>query len=441
MCPIPDEKNPEHLKQYTSGRKKEVNDQKARTEKLRVEQEAKAAATKKAAAASKASGNQKAAGGKGKAPAAGPSNASGFRQNAGFSQVSSSRSDLSDRLETSTMGLTTYISDQLTESQAQKLEWSSQRFPSLELDTTITRPIDVVSNFVKLNFSKTSNVKINKYRIVLGKINNKPVIKREVRRALIEKLLHTQRPPDGNTVWVSDYHSYVMSVGNLYKAFTGPVGCAYAVPHLRTARPDEICPIVDTVFWHENQFNRDNLTSYFYNKSARGAPWNSYYPESDLRSLNVVVWKQINHGFNGGRAGKKFYPTGTPYPLGDKKSPTFQIHRGYFTSVRPGSESILLNINPATTAFFPEANLQKWINVRWPNGGGSIPFEDQYELKNIRVRFEGDGAAKPRIIYGFSELTVEHQTFELDGPPKVTKTVYEYTQGSRFYPRLSISYH
>lgn len=358
----------------------------------------------------------------------------------GSSQSSSSLPDLSNRQETSTMKSTTYTPEPLTAKQRQKLKWASQRFPKLKMDTSVTRSTDVVSNFVKLNFSETSNVKINKYRIVLGTINKKPVIKREVRRALIEKLLHIQRPPDANTVWVSDYHSYVMSVGSLYREFDGSVGCAYAAPHLRTARPGETCPTLDTVFWHENQFNRDDMTRYFYEIPQGNLP-NNYHPESDLRSLNIVMWKHINRDFAGGRAGKKFYPEGNRFlPLGNISSPTFRLHEGYFTSVRPGNRGLLLNINPATTAFFPETNLQSWIKLRWPNGQGRIPYEDQHELKDIRVRFRGDGVAKPRIIYGFSDVTADRQTFVLEGPPKQTLTVYEYTKRSKFHPSQSRVY-
>jgi len=80
----------------------------------------------------------------------------------------------------------------LTEKQEKEKEWAKDNLklsppsPSKEAGA-----ISIDTNFFKVTIDKLNgnDLDIRKYRIELGKVNNKVPPKREVRRALIEQLL------------------------------------------------------------------------------------------------------------------------------------------------------------------------------------------------------------------------------------------------------------
>lgn len=74
------------------------------------------------------------------------------------------------------------------------------------------------------------------------------------------------------------------------------------------------------------------------------------------------------------------------------------VKRGFFSSMRPGNGSLLLNVNPTTTAFFPPENLHKWINRRRVESALSVDSIWK-ELKDLRVTFSGDAIDKPRAVW------------------------------------------
>jgi hypothetical protein len=90
------------------------------------------------------------------------------------------------------------------------------------------------------------------------------------------------------------------------------------------------------------------------------------------------------------------------------------VKRGFFSSMRPGNGSLLLNVNPATTAFFPPLNLHEWISRRSADVQHGLSLANIWnELKNLRVTFSGDEIDKPRVVHRIGDIvTAERFTFE-----------------------------
>ena len=128
----------------------------------------------------------------------------------------------------------------------------------------------------------------------------------------------------------------------------------------------------------------------------------TYLPDDDLRILNIISWKNISQDdiFGGGRSGKKFYPTppafSSAHMIPNNANPVYILCKGFFTSMRPGAGSLLLNINPVTTAFYPAVRLQDWMIARWPGADGIPPANGLHELEGLRVTFEGDPLIPPK---------------------------------------------
>ena len=145
---------------------------------------------------------------------------------------------------------------------------------------------------------------------------------------------------------------------------------------------------------------------------------------------------------------RKFYPgrfrvDGTS--LGQATSPTYVVHKGFFSSIHPGRESLLLNVNPATTAFYPPIILQDWIRARWPFAA-QLPRPnpiDWTELKLLRVTFEGhkkgaDGYRKRWKIFDIL-LTLggpPQSRLPLNGVPNAGQctTILDYMRSSKYLP-------
>jgi hypothetical protein len=279
----------------------------------------------------------------------------------------------------------------------EKDRWARARFNAVaeNPNNKIERKSVIQTNFLNVNFQ--SSIVLHKYRIQLGTIRRGPdpndiqtITKPEVKRALIEKLLHRQRPPA--VPFASDYVEFIISVGPLYPHFSSPVPCAYNVPHLRSTRAGQDPDVLNTIFWFEGDFDTNRLSNYFgYRNTLNATQLGNYHPDQEIRNLNVLSWYHINDDrtFIGGRSGKKFYSG--QFRAGSQLGGLYLVHRGIFSSMRPGRESMLLNINPATTAFFQAINLQDWINSRW-SAAPHLPRphnEDWKELKDVRVTFKG----------------------------------------------------
>jgi hypothetical protein len=108
-----------------------------------------------------------------------------------------------------------------------------------------------------------------------------------------------------------------------------------------------------------------------------------------LKCLNIISWKSINSrgAFDGGRVGNRFYPNSTEVKKEvNDDAPLYRIRDGFFSSMRPGQGSLLLNVNAITSAFFSPINLQTWIDKCWPVDRPNAK-EFKSKFKDIRVTF------------------------------------------------------
>lgn len=140
----------------------------------------------------------------------------------------------------------------------------------------------------------------------------------------------------------------------------------------------------------------------------------SYLPDEDVRALNIISWARINDkAWTGGRVGKRFYLADGDVGLFKKRNnfeigeqTVYQVRSGFFSSMRPGHGSLLLNVNIATSAFFPSENLLTWIRRRWNT---EIPSErERHELIGVSVVHLNDpadheGKRRHYVIRGFGD--------------------------------------
>ncbi|KAK5124739.1 hypothetical protein LTR85_001452 [Meristemomyces frigidus] len=111
----------------------------------------------------------------------------------------------------------------------------------------------------------------------------------------------------------------------------------------------------------------------------------------------------------------------------------FDIHRGYYTSIRPGADSILLNVNTATAAFYKPMSVAEFYNLfkdrRFRDYGDP---EDMLKGLTVRIAYnrqKHDDAYDPdielhrhRTIAGFGDVPSKEE-FDHNG---TTKTVAQY---------------
>ena len=146
-----------------------------------------------------------------------------------------------------------------------------------------------------------------------------------------------------------------------------------------------------------------------------------------LTALNALISKHVRLNNKGifPAGPNKFFLTHGRYELDE----TFDIHRGYFTSVRPGNQGVLLNINLATSAFFRPISVAEFMKA-----ASRLPGEPTDLLKGLLVRiahqreqFDQDydpnlEENRKRVIAGFG-LPPEKQDFKRNGT-KTTVAAY-----------------
>jgi eukaryotic translation initiation factor 2C len=135
--------------------------------------------------------------------------------------------------------------------------------------------------------------------------------------------------------------------------------------------------------------------------------------------------------------------------------------RGYYTSIRPGTDGPLLNINPATSAFLPPIKVSDFIK-----GMGAVKDKRRYvsqllqgatlKILYIRANYEGSEidynseAARLKIFTQFGDYDFRRQKFyELEdavvGQPRRTKdsdlgtTVHDYFTQSKTQSLIALS--
>lgn len=253
-------------------------------------------------------------------------------------------------------------------------------------------PDAVQSNFFQFTIQNVPNKPLYRYSIHVGDFLKLPKSKesssqgskekrklsRETKRYLISQLLKEAHNKPDALYWVCDYESTIISVGHLYN--TAPDG--KATPYERTGPKNEMQIVNDASISLLGQVNIHHLNAHI-NRADDGNP--SSETAIALDALNIILWRKVNHpGFNGARGGKRFYPA-IPHTPRETASRCYILHQGFFSSVRPGSGSLHLNVSTTTSAFFKPMVLLEWMNTRWPSARYNQK-KFKKELKNVRVK-------------------------------------------------------
>lgn len=307
------------------------------------------------------------------------------------------------------------------------------------------KPLKIEANFFKIEID--SKIQLHRYSIILGEADARgPVIKRfakdgtelpelvrkvkpETKKYLIQELLKAHPP---HTDWATDYSSMIISAGPLYKGSANLVGQETKTPHPRTPkRPNDRPPVVDSSVRFLDIVDINRLNKHLAGKD------HDYNPHADFEALNICSWKNITDGtFKGGRLRNKFYPDSRR----DKSAETegckagslqlYFIRSGFFTSMRPGQGSVLLNINTTTSAFFSPVKLSAWVNKRWPATPSVANFRNA--LKGVRVTLDLHDESRQWAINGLSpNTTIEATMFQIEGHHRPT-SVLDYLTESKY---------
>ncbi|TVY43663.1 Protein argonaute [Lachnellula occidentalis] len=275
----------------------------------------------------------------------------------------------------------------------QKAEWAKLNLELAGSQTsTVKKDVGIVANSFKVDLQH--NVGIRLYRIVLDQIQGHTVTNPDAKRALIDDILSTHQPTA--QTWVTDYRSYVVSVGRLYldPNILNQVGDTFEAPHIRYTHTGAQIDQLTSFIIYERDFDFQRLRNYVDPAVLRDV---TYLPGEDLKMLNILSWKLILDPATPGRfvtVGKNFYCVPVPEILSpqqrlqDRGQDVYILRTGYYSSMRPGNGSLFLNVNATTTAFYPRVNLQAWVDNR--QGNRQPTAQLQRELKELKVTFEGD---------------------------------------------------
>ncbi|PVH84868.1 hypothetical protein DL98DRAFT_356775, partial [Cadophora sp. DSE1049] len=185
-------------------------------------------------------------------------------------------------------------------------------------------PDKVITNFFKVDIEK--DVGIRKYRIVLGKIGTGPKA-------------HAK-------LWVCDYASHIVSVGKLYQKFVDDVKVPWSVIHQVPGQGGTMVQVDSTIFY-EGILRVDQLKKHISQREKRDV---DYFPDEDIRILNMISWKYIYDTTSPvgpiAAAGKKFYPLHLrASQLTQSGSVVAVLRKGFFSSMRPADGTLMLNVN------------------------------------------------------------------------------------------------
>ncbi|KAF7867569.1 uncharacterized protein EAF02_009760 [Botrytis sinoallii] len=286
------------------------------------------------------------------------------------------------------------------------------------------------ANFYKVGLR--SDAQILKYSICLGRIisRGKPEgfvpTRPETKRYLITRLFEENKDLFEPISWATDYDYFIVSNEPLGKHDLSEIGCSISTPHTRSGPDGNPINMNSSLSF----LGLVNVKALIDHVKSRNTPLD--HPEQELKFLNIISWKKVNSPqYEGGRVGKKFYPHSfvaddkewmSKQRLKQRKTvlcfkdndnvPLYQIHRGFFSSIRPGKGSILLNVNVTTSAFFSPINLAEWIKSNPKSWGDSERL-----LKGVRVVFDIHEKNRQKVfnIKSIASHSVSETKFMKDG--------------------------
>lgn len=356
------------------------------------------------------------------------------------------------------------IADKLENAKKRKESHARWAKSALKLPPRPVRPDPNSGDEIKANFFRVAHngtTELHRYIINLDLVNNREPKKRELRRYLISTLLQ-DNPNTFAQPYACDYFSHIISTGRLWNhpasddPRPGDATNWRILQHTRTPAPPQTNRIaLNSKITYEGSVRMRDLAA-LVRRAHRQAL--TFPPEEHFKALNIISWRHINSpAWTAGRVGNKFYPdhvdlradlhrderqtiNGRPMWV---KIKVYEARTGFFTSMRPGDGSLLLNVNTATSAFFPTWDLQAFIEARW--GAGIPPLRERTrgELIGLRVTFDGDDPTlnKTRVVAEISNFTIYQQLFFTDSAKTQQRRVFDHMNTSKstllFYPASS----
>ncbi|KAA8564202.1 hypothetical protein EYC84_011148 [Monilinia fructicola] len=313
----------------------------------------------------------------------------------------------------------------MTKAPKRRSERSEGSLVSLEPFSTIK------ANYFKLGFDPS--IKLYRYSISLGFIEIIAKDKgesrrylptnRDTKRYLINSMLlqpNSKPSPVPGVVWASDFDSTIISAGELYPGLT-VASPTQVVRHTRTGQDGSTPLEMESQVRYLGVLTFDDLIKHC------SSPCNSaadYLPNEDLKALNIISWKNINSdSFRGGRRGNKFYPESllNAAQEANRDGRCYMIRTGFFSSMRPGQDSVLLNVNTTTSAFYSPILLSTWIGLVFSNGWLDLTnvykrSKVQNKLKGVKVVFTAEALnrQRKRAVFDISEKTLSETYFARD---------------------------
>jgi len=170
-------------------------------------------------------------------------------------------------------------------------------------------------------------------------------------------------------------------------------------------------------FTYTQTIDTSDLTSYL-----RGEPqYRDYDIMPVISALNIILASHPNRlGSPGVMVGRNRWFFQTPESPAVSLGGGVEAFRGFYSSVRPAHNTLLVNVNVCTTAFYTPGNLAEAIDTFCSSTFGARP---NAFVKGVRVKTTHLGYKK--TVKGVSNFTAETYKFRVD-EYKAELTVKEY---------------
>ncbi|KAF9074291.1 Piwi domain-containing protein [Rhodocollybia butyracea] len=161
------------------------------------------------------------------------------------------------------------------------------------------------------------------------------------------------------------------------------------------------------------ELDPDRLTNYMAGKSE----FRDYDPLPLLSALNLIVQQHASR--TGVRVGKNkyFFPTSS---TGSFLSPGITAYQGFFASVRPTYNQLMVNVNACMTAFIDPGNLADKLMEFSRNSRGAMPSLPRELVKKVKVTTTHLGYKRRYTIQHVASTTARNTTFDSDKYGKKT---------------------
>ena len=151
-----------------------------------------------------------------------------------------------------------------------------------------------------------------------------------------------------------------------------------------------------------------------------------------LSAFNIILAKYPSqHGIMVGR-NKWFFPTpSSAAPLGGG----LEAYRGFYSSVRPSFQQLMVNVNVATTAFYRPGNLAELFFEFGPAGGNRLSAF----VYHLRIEMNHTGRKMRKAIKGVRlQTNASTYMFKCDEYDGANISVENYFKRSTFCFLLSL---